>query len=133
MRQKWFLAHSKTCYRIGVKAIISLTASGQSAVKIARNRPECDILAVTHTDQIARVLTMVWGVTPVLLIKADRLNLMLASTIKGLLQNKSIADNHTYIMTAGYPTGFVGSLNYVRILRKEQIEYYSNVQNKDLK
>ncbi|EAY17765.1 pyruvate kinase family protein [Trichomonas vaginalis G3] len=119
--------------RIGVKAIISLTASGQSAVKIARNRPECDILAVTHTDQIARVLTMVWGVTPVLLIKADRLNLMLASTIKGLLQNKSIADNHTYIMTAGYPTGFVGSLNYVRILRKEQIEYYSNVQNKDLK
>jgi len=29
-----------------------------------------------------------------------------------------------YIVTAGYPTGVPGSTNFIRILKKEQIEYY---------
>ncbi len=32
--------------------------------------------------------------------------------------------NGTYLVTAGFPTGAEGSTNFIRILKKEQIEYY---------
>lgn len=115
---------SRLATRIGVCAIVSITSSGQSAVKMARNRPNMDIIAVTHDEQTARSLTIVWGVKPSLVIQKSRLNILLANTIQGLYKKGLISDECTYIMTAGYPTGAIGSTNFIRILKKDQIDYY---------
>lgn len=115
---------ARLAHRIGAKAIISITSSGQSALKIARNRPEMEVLAVVHNEATARMLTLCWGVTPVLCIKPDKLNLMLGASIKGLVAKKVIDDNNKYIVTAGYPAGVEGNTNYIRILKKDQIDYY---------
>ncbi|EAX92772.1 pyruvate kinase family protein [Trichomonas vaginalis G3] len=112
---------------VGVSAIISLTSSGQSAVKMARNRPECYIYAVCHSEKVARSLTMVWGVYPVLIIAPSQLATMLANTVKCLTLDGVIDNKNTYVMTAGYPSGVVGSTNYIRIIRKAQIDYYLSV------
>ena len=45
---------------------------------------------------------------------------------KGLKDAGLINYESTYTLTAGYPTGKIGSTNYIRILRKDQIEYYLN-------
>lgn len=115
---------SRLATRIGVCAIVSITSSGQSAVKMARNRPNMDIIAVTHDEETARSLTIVWGVKPSLVIQKSRLNILLANTIQGLYKKGLISDECTYIMTAGYPTGAIGSTNFIRILKKDQIDYY---------
>ncbi|OCR87886.1 pyruvate kinase [Campylobacter fetus] len=115
---------SRLATRIGVCAIISITSSGQSAIKIARNRPNIDIIAVAHDEETARSLTIVWGVRPSLVIEKSRLNILLANTIQGLHKVGLISDECTYIMTAGYPTGAIGSTNFIRILKKDQIDYY---------
>ncbi|OCR88102.1 pyruvate kinase [Campylobacter fetus] len=115
---------SRLATRIGVCAIISITSSGQSAIKMARNRPNIDIIAVAHDEETARSLTIVWGVRPSLVIEKSRLNILLANTIQGLHKVGLISDECTYIMTAGYPTGAIGSTNFIRILKKDQIDYY---------
>lgn len=115
---------SRLATRIGVCAIISITSSGQSAIKMARNRPNIDIIAVAHDEETARRLTIVWGVRPSLVIEKSRLNILLANTIQGLHKVGLISDECTYIMTAGYPTGAIGSTNFIRILKKDQIDYY---------
>lgn len=119
-------ASSHLAQRIGANAIISITSSGSSAIKMARNRPTMPIIAVTHDESVARSLTIVWGVTPSLVVPQNQLNLLLANTIKGLKDANLISDEATYTLTAGYPTGKIGSTNYIRILRKEQIKYYLN-------
>ena len=119
-------ASSHLAQRIGADAIISITSSGSSAIKMARNRPSMPIIAVTHDEDIARSITIVWGVTPSLVVSKNQLNLLLANTIKGLKDAGLINYESTYTLTAGYPTGKIGSTNYIRILRKDQIEYYLN-------
>lgn len=49
---------------------------------------------------------------------------MLAQTIQKGLQKKFIDKDKTYIVTAGYPTGVAGNTNFIRIMKREQIEYY---------
>lgn len=118
---------SRLATRIGVCAIISITSSGQSAIKMARNRPNVEILAVCHSEKIARSLTIVWGVNPCLVIPTNRLNILIASTIRGLFTQHLISDECTYVLTAGHPAGAIGSTNFIRILKKDQIDYYLDV------
>lgn len=123
-------ATSNLATRIGVCAIISITSSGLSAVKMSRNRPNMEILAVTHNEQTARGLTIVWGVKPCLVTPSKTLlNVLLADIIKGLYKTGHINDECSYVMTAGYPTGAVGSTNFIRIIKKDQIDYYLDLAN----
>ena len=113
--------------RLHVEAIISLTSSGKSAKKLARYRIKQDIYAVTHDERTARSLTIAWGITPIMNIDASNLNMMLGQTMQRGIEKKIIDKDKTYIVTAGYPAGVEGSTNFIRILKKEQIEYYTDM------
>lgn len=113
--------------RLGVEAMISLTSSGKSARKLARYRIKADIYAVTHDERTARCLTIAWGVKPVMNIEASNLNMMLGHTLQTGIEQGLIHKDKTYIVTAGYPAGIEGSTNFIRILKKEQIEYYTDM------
>ena len=118
---------AKLAERLNVEAVISLTSSGMSAKKLARYRIKSDIYAVTHDERVARSLTIAWGVKPIMNIETGSLNLMLGYTMQKGIQKGFIDKNKTYIVTAGYPTGVEGSTNFIRILKKEQIEYYEDL------
>ena len=117
-------ATAKLATDLKVKAIISLTSSGKSAKKLARYRIKEQIYAVTHNEKISKTLTLVWGVEPIMTVKQRNLDFMLADVLKKALKEKIINLNETYIVTAGFPTGIEGSTNFIRILKKEQIENY---------
>ncbi|PSM51976.1 pyruvate kinase I [Campylobacter blaseri] len=116
--------------RLGAKGILSITGSGKSAIKMARNRPNIDILAIAHDEQTAHFLTLAWGVNPVLVKEKNSVTLLVAEVVKALYEQNNIDENYTYVMTAGFPTGVEGSTNYIRILKQDQIEYYKNILNK---
>ncbi|MCK9256606.1 MAG: pyruvate kinase [Sulfurospirillaceae bacterium] len=116
---------ARLAVELKAEAIMSLTSSGQSAKKMARYRPEVRILAVTHDEKTARSLTLTWGVEPIMVVDKTSLNLMLASVVKKAVDCGFIDIEKTYIATAGYPTGVEGSTNYIRILKKDQIDFYT--------
>ena len=60
-------------------------------------------------------------------IEASNLNMMLGQTLQKGIEEGLIDKDKTYIVTAGYPAGVEGSTNFIRILKKEQIEYYTDM------
>jgi pyruvate kinase len=56
-----------TAERLNAPLIMVATESGRTALAVSNRRPTATILALTRTEQIARVLTLCWGVTPIVL------------------------------------------------------------------
>merc|ERR1711953_487865 len=58
-------------YNVQAAAIITLTTSGDTAIKCAKYRPQCPVVAVSRENQVARQLQLHRGVIP-LLYQKDR-------------------------------------------------------------
>ena len=112
--------------KIDAKAILAMTASGQSAKKLARYRPENPILAVMHDERIARVLTLVWGVVPAFLTRTSTVDKMLIEVVQSGLARGVLKPDDMYIVTVGDPIGVPGTTNTIRILRKNEMEYFAS-------
>ncbi len=112
--------------RINAKAILAITSSGQSAKKLSRYRPKKPILAVTHDIVTARSLTLVWGVAPAFLTLTDSVDEMLIEVIQSGIARGVLDKNSSYILTAGDPVGVPGTTNTIKILRKNEIEYFAS-------
>ncbi|WP_169999837.1 pyruvate kinase [Campylobacter sp. RM9328] len=110
--------------RLKLDGIISITSSGKSAIKLARNRPNIDIYAVAHDEATAHSLTLSWGITPALVVAKNKLGDLLADTIQKAVEGGFVDHEKGYLVTAGHPTGVEGSTNFLRILRRDQIDYY---------
>ena len=115
---------AKLARNLKAKAVLSLTSSGKSAKKLARYRIQNSIYAITHSERVARSLTISWGVHPVMNIELSTSEEMLGNALKEGCLKGFIDKNKTYIVTAGYPAGVEGSTNFLHILKREQIEYY---------
>lgn len=111
---------------LNAKAMITITGSGSSVKKIARYRTKSEILAVAHSEEVARKLTIVWGVNPIISIKIKNLPDTLSAIIQEALDKEYIDLKDTYVVTAGFPMGVAGSANFIRILKKDQMLYYKN-------
>jgi pyruvate kinase len=57
--------------RLHSPLIVVATGSGRTALALSNRRPTATILALTHTEQLARALALCWGVTPLLLPEAS--------------------------------------------------------------
>src|SRR5277367_4588686 len=55
-------AARQVAHTIGAKAICAFTASGSTALRAARERPEAPIIGLTPHQETARRLAVVWGV-----------------------------------------------------------------------
>lgn len=116
-------AHLATDLQAG--AIISLTSSGKSAIKISRYRPNTPIIAVAHSEKTLNFLSIVWGVDPAILVsKSDEMTKLLKDSVRSCVEKGLMDKDRCYILTAGFPTGIEGTSNLIRILKKDQIAYY---------
>ncbi len=116
---------------INLKAILSITTSGDSVRKIARYRPQKPIYAVTHSQKTLRELVLVWGVEPIFVIPSGfHLHKTISLTIeKGV--NSGILDLKSgYILTAGDHAGRRGTANTIKILRESEMRYYLKESSK---
>ena len=100
--------------------IINYTISGSTTLRTARQRPEVPILCLTPNLEVARRLTLSYGVTP----KHDAGN---TDDFMGPARHASkiaqdmgfIEKGERFIMTAGVPFGKPGTTNILRIAKVE--------------
>ena len=96
-------------------AILTPTATGHTARVVSKFRPKAPILAFPTSEQVARQLSLVWGVMPIVTKPVDTEKGVFHDAINVALKKGYIADGDLVVITAGVPVGVGGMTNMLRI------------------
>jgi pyruvate kinase len=101
---------------VGASVIVSFTMSGDTVLRAARERPSVPILALTPVEAVARVLTLVWGVQPVVCRKLDSFRALIAEA-RRRCSAEALADaGSTIVIIAGFPPGAAANTVHISVL-----------------
>ena len=107
------------CYAaelIKAKAIVCLTQSGSTAHMISRFRPEQQIIAITHSPQSLRRMSLLWGVSSFAVPEfKDNIEDALNDMSKLLQKEKILKKGDRIVVTAGLPFTLRRRTNMLRI------------------
>lgn len=98
-----------------LKTIAAWTSSGATAFRLARERPNSTVLALTPNIHTARRLALVWGTHPIRTKDASDIDDMAFRACKFALREGFSDVNDRIIIVAGVPFGTPGATNMVRI------------------
>jgi pyruvate kinase len=100
---------------LDLKAIVAWTASGATALRVARERPRAPILALTPNRDTARRLTLAWGVQAVVTKDAHDIDDMANRACKFALRQCLAEQGERILIIAGVPFGTPGATNMLRL------------------
>lgn len=100
---------------LDAKAIISCTSSGNTSRVISKFRPRTTIVAATTTESVARQLSIVWGVYPLVIKEAHETDELIERAIVGGLSEGYLEEGDLTVVTAGVPLGVSGSSNLIKV------------------
>jgi pyruvate kinase len=100
---------------LDLKAIVAWTSSGSTAFRIARERPEPPVLALTPNRDTARRVALVWGVHAVVTEDAQDVDDMAGRACVIAAAEGFAEPGERVIIVAGVPFGSPGATNMVRI------------------
>jgi pyruvate kinase len=109
---------------LNLKSIAAWTSSGSTALRLARERPNSTVIALTPNRATARRLTLVWGVHSVVTKDASDIDDMAARACKFAVREGFAELGDRIIVVAGVPFGTPGATNMVRIafVAKEHVQ-----------
>ncbi len=97
-------------------AIVTFTATGGTAIRMARERPAKPILALTPSEKTARLLTLVWGVETQIVNDPKTSDDLVHKAIEAVKDAGLHEPGRQVVLVAGYPFGEAGSTNMVRVV-----------------
>jgi pyruvate kinase len=111
-------------YTLSITTICAWTFSGSTALRLARERPNATILALTPSRATARRLSLAWGVHPVVTKDASDVDDMASRACKFAVREGFAGVGDRIAIVAGVPFGTPGATNIVRIayVAKEHAE-----------
>lgn len=111
------IGHATCTSAQGLKAtaILTPTATGHTAQVVSKFRPKAPIIAFTTSDQVARQLSLVWGVMPIVTRPADSEKDVFINAISISSEKGFVKEGDLVVITAGAPVGVGGMTNMLRI------------------
>jgi pyruvate kinase len=106
-----------TANHLPVKAIVTLTESGSTALWMSRVRSDIPIYAFTRHESTRRRVTLYRGVYPVAYDIEDRGEAVYFSIFRLLLGQNLVLESDHIILTKGELSGISGGTNSMQILR----------------
>jgi pyruvate kinase len=103
-------------------AIVTFTQSGSTALLVSKHRPRMSVIAPTPFEQVARKISLYWGVTPVILKTKKTTDDMITSVELVMLKKKLARLHDIIVITAGVPIGVAGSTNMLKIHRIGEVK-----------
>ena len=98
-----------------IKNIVIMTESGITAMKMARYRPSARIFALCTNEEVYYMLSLIWGIIPILVNPYSTTEKMIYETGDLLLNFKYVKKGDSFIITAGVSAGVSGSTNMLKI------------------
>ncbi|MGE0212543.1 MAG: pyruvate kinase [Parvibaculaceae bacterium] len=100
---------------VGAASIVCYTGSGSTGLRVARERPEIPIIALTPRLETSRRLAVVWGLHCVLTEDAQDLDDMVWRACRIAAEEGFAKAGERVVITAGVPLGTPGKTNMLRI------------------
>lgn len=101
--------------QLRAKAIITCTASGNTAKAVSKFRPRTNIIACTIDEKVARRLSVSWGVYPIIVDTAHETDELIERAIVGALKENYVQEGDLTVLTAGIPLGVSGTSNLIKV------------------
>jgi pyruvate kinase len=108
-------AARQVAHTIGAKAIVAFTASGSTALRVARERPESPIIGLTPHQATARLMAVVWGVHAVVVPDVHSMSEAVTRAARVTLTEGFAVHGEEIVVTAGVPFGQAGTTNVLRV------------------
>ena len=108
-------AAGQIAHTIGAAAILSYTTSGATALRMARERPDVPILALTSNLRTARRLAVAWGLHCVHTHDVRNFNEMVQHATSAARREGFAEKGERVVVTAGVPFGTPGATNVLRV------------------
>jgi len=108
-------AARQVAHTIDASVICAFTASGSTALRAARERPEAPILGLTTSRQTARRMSLVWGVHAVMAAEVHSMTETVAKATRTAGQEGFAAPGDHVVVIAGVPFGQPGTTNALRV------------------
>ena len=100
---------------IDAAAIVTTTASGDTARLVARLRPVNPVLAMTTSRSVARQLNLSWGVIPAIAAETESTEELGDAIFAELARHGLGGKGNRVVITAGLPLGESKSTNVIRV------------------
>ena len=100
---------------IKAKVMVCFSSSGATALRVARNRIQTIVIAISPKIKSCQQLSMSWGIRPVLAPDANNTNDMVSLSERIIHKYKIAEVNDRYVITAGVPFGKSGTTNVIRV------------------
>lgn len=100
---------------LNAAAILTATQSGATARMVSKFRPDTPIIALTPVPEVARRLTVVWGVEPTIVPHTTNVDEMLDVAFDVVRRRSDIKPGDRIVVTAGVRTGEPGSTNLLQV------------------
>ena len=101
--------------KLKAAGIVPFTITGATARYVSQRRPDAPIFALTPEERTFRRMTLLWGVTPVLLEVFKTTDEMINRGRARLLEMKLVSPPDTVIYLAGASTGTPGGSDMLKI------------------
>jgi pyruvate kinase len=100
---------------LDLAAIVTVTQSGATARKVAAHRPGTPVVAATPDDVIARRLTPVWGVRPLVIGAYDSTDGMVSAAVQALRDAGVAQAGEMVAVTGGVAVHVTGSTDFIQV------------------
>jgi len=100
---------------IAASCIVNFTTSGSTALRTARQRPSVPILCLTQNNNVARRLTLSYGVIPVHVKDIDDTTAAVKKASEIAKEMSISKKGDRLVLTAGVPFNTPGSTNLLRV------------------
>ncbi|MCT4583523.1 MAG: pyruvate kinase [Peptostreptococcaceae bacterium] len=104
-----------TARDLKASAILTATASGQTARMVCKFRPTTPIVATSDSERTVNQLMLSWGVYPILADTKTSTDEVIQQSIDEALNNDYIKSGDLVVVTAGVPVGVAGSTNLLKV------------------
>ncbi len=100
---------------VKVSAILCYTATGSTALRVARERPGLPVIGLTPIEQTAQRLSIVWGIQTVLTGDPEDLAHMVRKACQIAFDEGFVKAGEGLVITCGVPLGSPGATNMIRL------------------
>ncbi|WP_232698903.1 pyruvate kinase [Brevibacillus daliensis] len=108
-------AVARTALDLNAAAVISSTESGYTARLVSKYRPKAPVIAITPHEGVARRISLMYGVYPVVSKVVETTDEMFDIAVSDSLKSGLVKYGDLVIITAGVPVRETGTTNLMKI------------------